>query len=507
MVPTSYTSPWSDPSSKTANRHGAHILYITLVQPIIENCQQARCPHLIHHLGPTHHRKLPTGMVPTSYTSPWSNPSLKTANRHGAHILYITLVRPIIENCQQARCPHLIHHLGPTHRRKLPTGMVPTSYTSPWSNPSSKTANRHGAHILYITLVRPIVENCQQAWCPHLIHHLGPTHRGKLPTGMVPTSYTSPWSDPSSKTANRHGAHILYITLVRPIVENCQQAWCPHLIHHLGPTHRRKLPTGMVPTSYTSPWSDPSWKTANRHGAHILYITLVRPIIENCQQARCPHLIHHLGPTHRRKLPTGMVPTSYTSPWSNPSSKTANRHGAHILYITLVRPIVENCQQAWCPHLIHHLGPTHRGKLPTGMVPTSYTSPWSDPSSKTANRHGAHILYITFVQPIIENCQQAWCPHLIHHLGPTHRGKLPTGMVPTSYTSPWSDPSSKTANRHGAHILYITFVQPIIENCQQALCPHLIHHLGPTHRRKLPTGMVPTSSERYRQLRKCPEGH
>ena len=34
----------------------------------------------------------------------------------------------------------------------------------------------------------------------------------------------------------------------------------------------------------------------------------------------------------------------------------------------------------------------------------------------------------------------------------------------------------------------------------------LIHHLGPTHHRKLPTGMVPTSSERYRQLRKCPEG-
>ena len=30
--------------------------------------------------------------------------------------------------------------------------------------------------------------------------------------------------------------------------------------------------------------------------------------------------------------------------------------------------------------------------------------------------------------------------------------------------------------------------------------PKLIHHLGPTHHRKLPTGMVPTSSEIYRLL-------
>ena len=35
-----------------------------------------------------------------------------------------------------------------------------------------------------------------------------------------------------------------------------------------------------------------------------------------------------------------------------------------------------------------------------------------------------------------------------------------------------------------------------------------VHHLGPTHLRKLPSDMVPTSSERYRQIRKCPEeGH
>ena len=35
-----------------------------------------------------------------------------------------------------------------------------------------------------------------------------------------------------------------------------------------------------------------------------------------------------------------------------------------------------------------------------------------------------------------------------------------------------------------------------------------LYHLGPTHHRKLPTGVVSTSSERYRQIRKCPEeGH
>ena len=41
----------------------------------------------------------------------------------------------------------------------------------------------------------------------------------------------------------------LYITLVRPIIENCQQAWCPHLekdIDNLESVHRRatKMTTG-----------------------------------------------------------------------------------------------------------------------------------------------------------------------------------------------------------------------------------------------------------------------